>query len=52
MNFGIDLAYDKVQGYRAYTGNDKNMLELRDYWALPKPAEEKERLNKIYEILK
>lgn len=73
MNFGIDLAYDKVhwwkfkallkslksdvefvkiKGYRAYTGNDKNMLELRDYWALPKPADEKERLNKIYEILK
>ena len=42
----------KIKGYRAYTGKDKNMLELRDYWELSKPVEEQERINKIYEALK
>lgn len=47
-----DVEFVRIQGYRAYEGKDKNMLELRDYWALPKPVEEEERLNKIYEALK
>ena len=42
----------KIKGYRAYTGKDENMLELREYWELPKPVEEQERINKIYEALK
>lgn len=47
-----DVEFVKIQGYRAYTGKDKNMLALRDYWVLPKPVKEEERLNKIYEALK
>ena len=47
-----DTEFVKIKGYRAYTGKDKNMLELRDYWELPKPVEEQERINKIYEALK
>lgn len=47
-----DTEFVKIQGYRSYSGDDKNMKELRDYWELPKPIEEQERLDKIYEILK
>lgn len=47
-----DTEFVKIKGYRAYTGKDKNMLELKNYWELPKKAEEDERLNKIYEALK
>lgn len=47
-----DTEFVKIKGYRAYTGKDENMKELRDYWELPKPVEEQQRLNKIYEILK
>lgn len=42
----------KIKGYRAYTGTDKNMLELKEYWALPKSIAEQERLNALYESLK
>lgn len=47
-----DTEFVKIQGYRAYTGKDKNMLELRDYWELPKPIDEQERQNRIFEALK
>lgn len=47
-----DTEFVKIQGYRAYTGKDENMKELRDYWELPKPIEEQERLNNLYESLK
>lgn len=42
----------KIKGYRAYSGNDKNMIELKKYWELPLPLEEQERLDKLYEMLK
>lgn len=42
----------KIKGYRAYTGKDKDMLELKEYWELPMPVEEKERLSRLYEALK
>lgn len=42
----------KIKGYRAYTGTDKDLLELKQYWELPKSCEEQERLNKLYETLK
>ena len=45
-----DTEFVKIKGYRAYTGDDKNMIELRKYWELPLPAEEQERLDKLYEI--
>ena len=47
-----DTEFVKIKSYRAYTGDDKHMLELRDYWSLPLPVEEQDRLNKIYEALK
>ena len=47
-----DTEFVKIKGYRAYAGEDKNMLELKKYWELPLPAEEQERLDKLYETLK
>ena len=47
-----DTEFVKIKGYRAYTGEDKNMLELKKYWELPLPVEEQERLDKLYETLK
>lgn len=47
-----DTEFVKIKGYRAYSGKDKNMLELKKYWELPKTVEEEERLNTIYEALK
>lgn len=42
----------KIMGYRSYNGKDKEMLDLKQYWELPLPSEEQERLDKIYEALK
>jgi len=47
-----DTEFIKIQGYRAYEGKDESMKNLRDYWELPKPVSEQERLDKLYEILK
>ena len=44
--------FAKIQSYRAYNGNDENLKKLKEYWTLPKPQAEQERLNKIYELLK
>ncbi len=44
--------FAKIQSYRAYNGNDENLKKLKEYWTLPKPQTEQERLNKIYELLK
>lgn len=46
-----NVEFVKIQSYRAYDGKDENMLELRDYWELPKPTDEQERQNKVFEIL-
>lgn len=47
-----DTEFVKIQGYRSYTGDDKNMKELKDYWELPKPIDEQQRLDCLYESLK
>lgn len=47
-----DTEFVKIKGYRAYIGEDKNMIELRNYWELPLPVEEQQRLDRLYEILK
>lgn len=47
-----DTEFIKIQGYRAYEGKDENMKNLREYWELPKPVSEQERLDKIYDLLK
>lgn len=46
-----NVEFVKIQGYRAYSGKDKNMLELRDYWELPKTTDEQKRQDKIFELL-
>lgn len=47
-----DTEFVKIKGYRAYTGEDKNMLELKEYWELPRPIDEQQRLDNLYESLK
>lgn len=47
-----DTEFVKIQGYRAYEGKDKDLIELRDYWELPKSLSEEQRLDKLYEVLK
>lgn len=47
-----DTEFVKIKSYRAYTGDDKNMIELRKYWELPLPIEEQQRLDNLYETLK
>ena len=44
--------FAKIQGYRVYDGKDEDLKKLKEYWTLPKPQTEQERLNKIYELLK
>jgi hypothetical protein len=47
-----DTEFVKIKSYRAYSGEDKNMLELKNYWELPLPIEEQQRLDALYEKLK
>lgn len=47
-----DVEFVKIKGYRAYSGDDENLKELKKYWELPIPTEEQERLDKLYEMLK
>jgi len=47
-----DTEFVKIQSYRAYEGKDESMKALRSYWELPKPIDEQERLNNLYESLK
>lgn len=47
--------FNKIKGYRTYTGKDKNILELKEYYKLPLTKielDDKIRRNKIYEALK
>lgn len=41
----------KVKSYRAYTGNDKEILELQRFWELPLSESEQERIDSIVAIL-
>lgn len=43
---------NEIQSYRNYSGEDKNMKDLRKYWELPLGKEEQERLDKLYDMLK
>lgn len=44
--------FEKVKGYRAYTGKDESLKELQRYYELPLPISEQKRLDAIYERLK
>jgi len=39
-------------GYRAYSGDDENLKNLKEYWKLPLSKSEEERIKKLYEELK
>ena len=41
-----DCEFTKIKGYRAYNGKDKEMLELKEYWTLPKANWEEEEKRK------
>ena len=43
---------NEIQSYRSYSGDDKDMKELKKYWELPLDKEEQERLDKLYDMLK
>ena len=43
---------NEIQSYRSYTGDDKEMKELKSFWELPLDKEEQERLDKLYDMLK
>lgn len=50
-----DCEFSKIKGYRAYSGKDKDMLELKETYKLPptKAEIEKElKAEKIYEMFK
>lgn len=47
-----DTEFVKIKGYRAYTGEDKDMLTMKNYYALPLSKTEQERQDKLYEMLK
>ena len=50
-----DCEFNKIKGYRAYEGKDKDMLELKEFYKLPPTeAEIKEQIRRkeIYEALK
>lgn len=50
-----DCEFSKIKGYRSYTGKDKEILELKEFYSLPPTEQEKTdriRRDKIYESLK
>ena len=47
-----DVEFVKIQGYRAYKGDDKNMKELKEFYKIPLPQSEQDRLDALYESLK
>lgn len=47
-----NVTFEKIKSYRAYSGKDEQLNNLKEYWSLPVPIEEQERLNKLYELLK
>ena len=55
MTIPQEAEFTKIKGYRSYTGKDKNLLELKDYYKLPLTESEKQdkiRREQIYEALK
>ncbi len=43
--------FEKIKGYRAYSGDDEQLKNLKKYWSLPVIDREQERLDGIYERL-
>lgn len=54
-NLPSECEFVKVKSYRAYSGDDKNILELKEFYKLPLTEyelQDKIRRDKIYEALK
>lgn len=55
LSLDSEAQFTKIKGYRAYTGKDKDLLELKDIYRLP-PNEleikDLDRRKKIFEELK
>ena len=47
-----DVTFEKIKGYRAYQGKDKELLELKEYYKLPRTESEQKRLDAIFESFK
>ena len=43
--------FEKIKNYRAYSGKDEQLTNLKEYWTLPVSTEEQERQDKLYELL-
>ena len=55
MALPSECEFNKIKGYRSYKGNDKDILELKEYYKLPltqMEIEDKLRRDKLYEMLK
>ena len=46
-----ETPFEKIKGYRAYSGDDEQLKNLKKYWSLPVIDREQERLDGIYERL-
>lgn len=46
-----DVVFEKIQGYRAYSGDDENIKALKEYYNLPLPESEQKRLDALFESL-
>ena len=44
--------FNEIQNYRSYKGDDKDMKALKKYWELPISKEDKEEMEKLYNMLK
>lgn len=55
LSLESECEFCKIKGYRSYSGNDKDLLQLKQQYKLPlneNESEEKERRNRIFEELK
>lgn len=55
MSIPCESEFTKIKGYRTYTGKDKDLLDLKEYYKLPLSVKEKTdriRQEQIYEALK
>lgn len=43
--------FEKIKGYRSYTGDDKNIQVLKKYHEIPVSEEEQDRINRITAML-
>lgn len=52
LSMNEDVPFEKIKGYRAYSGDDEQLKNLKRYWELPLSYAEQQRQDKLYELLK